>query len=139
VSQDLLERALREHERWAKDWQIPTEITRALAERHGLEAERIIEAALPKAAGALDAEEWMWMAEALHAMDKTMCLSLTDFYLRRTHLILAREDHGLPFAPALARVMGERLDWDADEQKKQINALQNQLRWELASTMPSRA
>ncbi|MGZ3723423.1 MAG: glycerol-3-phosphate dehydrogenase C-terminal domain-containing protein, partial [Bdellovibrionales bacterium] len=135
VTENLLERAQIEHKIWAKDWQIPEQVTRALADRHGLEARNIIRQALPVRARCKDAEEWMWCAEALHAIENTMCLSLTDFYLRRTHLILAREDHGLLFAKAIAQVMGERLGWDANRREHEINALQNQLAFELAATM----
>jgi len=135
VSENLLERARSEARRWAEDWQLPESVTIALAERHGLEAEKIIEQALPVRARCKDPEEWMWCAEALHAITHTMCLSLTDFYLRRTHLILAREDHGLTFVPAIAQVMGERLGWDGKRQNDEINALQNQLNWELHATL----
>ena len=135
VTDSLFERAKVEHTRWAEDWHLPLEITFALAERHGLEAEIIIQKALPLRARCKDAEEWMWCAEALHALEHTMCLTLTDFYLRRTHLILAREDHGIPFAKTIARVMGERLGWSERRQTDEINALQNQLVWELEATL----
>lgn len=135
VTESLLVRARNEQVRWAKDWMLPEAITSALAERHGLEAEQIIINALPLRARCKDPEEWMWCAEALHAIAETMCLTLTDFYLRRTHLILAREDHGLPFARVLAQVMGERLGWDQKRQIDEINALQNQLAWELGATL----
>lgn len=135
VTDSLFERAKREHLQWAADWHLPPEITAALAERHGLEAEILIQRALPLRARCKDAEEWMWCAEALHAIEHTMCLSLTDFYLRRTHLILAREDHGVPFARVIAQVMGERLGWSESRQRDEINALQNQLAWELEATL----
>ena len=135
VTENLLARAQLESAQWAKDWQLPAEITRTLADRHGMEAEKIIRQALPLLSGCADAEEWMWATEALHAVEQTMCLTLTDFYLRRTHLILARADHGLPFAEKCAAVMGERLGWDRERQKSEINALQNHLAWELAATI----
>jgi len=137
VTESLFERAKSEHVKWSKDWQLPEEVTFALAARHGLEAEKIIHAALVLRARHRDPEEWMWCAEALHAIEETMCLSLKDFYLRRTHLILSREDHGRPFVKAIAQVMGERLGWDSNRQLAEINALQNQLAWELAATISS--
>ena len=114
---------------------MPVEITQALASRHGLEAEKIIREALPLRARCKDPEIWMWCAEALHAIEHTMCLSLTDFFVRRTPLTLARVDHGVPFAATIAQVMGERLGWDSKRQSEEINALQNQLRWDLAATI----
>jgi glycerol-3-phosphate dehydrogenase len=137
VTEELLERALRLVPSWTQEWGLPQSLVTELATRHGLEARRIVQEALPLRATIPDAEEWMWCAEALHAIEHTMCLTLTDFYLRRTHLILAREDHGRPFVAGIARVMGERLGWDAQRRQEQINALQNQLSWELAATISS--
>ncbi len=135
VTENLLERAKTEHEKWARDWSLPPSITKALADRHGLEAEMIWREARPLRLKIKDPEEWMWCAEALHAITHTMCLTLTDFYLRRTHLVLAREDHGLPFAKNIAQVMGVRLGWDSKRQSEEINALQNQLAFELSATI----
>lgn len=135
VTENLLERARTEHVSWARDWNLPPAITAELADRHGLEAELLIRRALPLRAWTRDAEEWMWCAEALHAVEHTLCLNLSDFYLRRTHLVLARKDHGWPFAKAIARAMAEALGWDSKRQTEEINALQNQLSFELAATI----
>ena len=134
VTETLFERAKFEHPQWAKACGLPEEITAKLADRHGLEARLIIRQALPVFARTANAEEWMWCAEALHAIEHTMCLTLTDFYLRRTHLVLARADHGLPFAKAIAQVMGDRLGWDQRRRAEEINALQNQIAFELSAT-----
>ena len=75
----------------------------------------------------------MWCAEALHAVKHTMCLHLSDFYFRRTPLILSREDHGMSFVKSIADVMGEQLRWSASEKLEQINALQNKITWEFKS------
>lgn len=133
VTDALLERAQIGHRVWAKEYAIAEQVTGALADRHGLEAQAIIRQALPVRMRCRDDEEWMWVAEALHAIENTMCLSLTDFYFRRTHLVLAREDHGLTFAKAIAQVMGERLGWDQKRRESEINALQNQIAHELSA------
>jgi glycerol-3-phosphate dehydrogenase len=135
VTEALLARAVGEHLRWSDELSLSSSVTAELAERHGLEAEQIIAEALPLRARVPNDEEWMWCAEALHAVRNTMCLRLADFYFRRTHLILMRTDHGMPFAKSIAQTMGEVLDWDAREQQAQINALQNQLSWELSATI----
>ncbi len=135
VTTHLLDRARQEHVRWARDWNLPETITAEVADRHGLEGERILEDALAWRTAIRDPEEWMWCAEALHAIEHTMCLHLADFYLRRTHLVLARADHGKPFVQNIARVMGERLGWDSKRREGEINALQNQLDWELSATI----
>ena len=91
VTESLLERAQIEHRLGAKRlataagsdadaWRIGTAWRLKLDRGAALAGQRAVK----------DAEEWMWCAEALHAIEHTMCLSLGDFYLRRTHLVLAR-------------------------------------------------
>lgn len=133
ITDSLLERARQVHQTW--DSQLPFDITRALAERHGLEAEIIIQNARAAHVMASTPEEWSWCAEALHAVNYTLCLSLKDFYSRRTPLILSRRDHGVPFAEAIALVMAQHLGWDEKRTLQEINALQNHLAWELAATI----
>lgn len=132
VTPELLERAMKDCEAWLPARQ--RSLARALAERHGMEGESIV----LRSSGLIpekikDLTERLWCMEALHAVDQTMCLHLTDFYLRRTPLVLSRADHGLPFANAIAEVMGQRLGWSADRQRDEFNALQNQIAWDLSA------
>lgn len=132
VTESTLERARRE----CRDWsQLPPKLNRQLADRHGMEAEEILERGAHTLGPMQDPEEWMWCAEALHAVEHTMCVRLVDFYYRRTPMVLARKDHGLHFAKAIARTMGDRLGWSESRQKDEINALQNRLSWDLAAVI----
>jgi glycerol-3-phosphate dehydrogenase len=135
VTDALLERARREHRDWAQALKISETFTGLLADRHGLEAQEILWRAFKELGGERNprSEEWLWCAEALFAMDSSMCLHLTDFYFRRTPLVLSRADHGLPFARAIAQVMGRRLGWSLQQCEEEINALQKQITWELAA------
>jgi glycerol-3-phosphate dehydrogenase len=135
ASEELWQRARKEHVQWAKDWMLPEAVTQLLAERHGLEGEKLIRAALPWREKCADPWEWLWCAEAIHAVDQTMCLSLTDFYFRRTHLVLERPDHGRPFVAAVVAAMGDRLNWDSQRRANEINALQKQQAWDLSVTI----
>jgi glycerol-3-phosphate dehydrogenase len=135
VTDVLFERAQALHPTWAAQWGLPPAITAEMALRHGLEAEIILQNALEWRERIPDLEAWMWAAEALHAMNETMCLSLEDFFLRRTHLVLARADHGMKFVPAVVQVMAAHLGWDESRRQAEINALQKRLSWELASTI----
>jgi glycerol-3-phosphate dehydrogenase len=59
---------------------------------------------------AIRGEERLWALEAAHAIEETMCLSVGDFLLRRTPLVLSRPDHGRKFAgPAVRAVFKELL------------------------------
>lgn len=132
VTEARLERARAEHTEWARNYGVPAEITSLLADRHGGEAPAIM-AAMDRADFA-DPWAWLWCAEALHAVQDTMCIHLTDFYFRRTPLVLSRADHGLPFAKSIAAVMAGPLGWSEARQKQEFNALQNQIQSELSAT-----
>lgn len=132
VTEDSLERARREQQDWSRTYDLPVEVTALLADRHGMEARSILENF--SRSKAIEPWQWLWSAEALHAVNKTMCLHLTDFYFRRTPLVLSRTDHGLPFARGIAEVMGESLGWSEEQKTAEFNALQNQIQRELSAT-----
>lgn len=136
VSDSLLDRAKTEYRTWAEQLWIDPAVCAKLAERHGMEGFHLAEAAVAEGVDRHLPSEWMWCAEALHAVEQTMCLHLTDFYFRRTPLVLSRRDHGIPFAKAIAETMGRRLGWNMSRQLEEINALQNQISRELAATQP---
>ena len=70
------------------------------------------------------------IAEIHYAVKKEMCLSLSDFMLRRTQLQLL-EHQGLDCAEKIANVIGELLDWNDKEIKKQITNYKKDLCWNL--------
>lgn len=72
-------------------------------------------------------ESRYWMLEAQHAIDTTMCLSLQDFYFRRSSLYLAYQDHGLQFLPEISDVFKERLNLNSEEVNAQISDLEKQV------------
>jgi glycerol-3-phosphate dehydrogenase len=135
VTPFLLDRALRQQAQWADEFALPQKFTKLLADRHGLEGHDILERAdrtlrfIPGDSN----EEWVWAAEALHAVEHTMCLHLRDFYFRRSPLVLSRRDHGLPFKEAIAHAMGDALGWSAAQKAEEINALQKKIAWEFAA------
>jgi glycerol-3-phosphate dehydrogenase len=133
VTAPLWERARNESEHLAERWGIPEKIAAQLAFRHGLEADKIVEESYGLIPSSTDIDEILWGMEAVHAAEHTLCLTLTDFYFRRTPMILARADHGIPFAANLAKVLGHRLNWSDSRRAEEINALQKHLAWELES------
>lgn len=137
ITESWFERAQIESSHWARKYRLPAATTAKLAARHGLESLNIIETALSDLTLNSNDQEWLWNAEALHAVDHTMCLHLADFYFRRTPLVLAEPDHGLRFVKSLAGTMAARLGWSKARELDEINALQNQLAWDLAATLSS--
>jgi glycerol-3-phosphate dehydrogenase len=99
----------------ARDFQRSPGDVRLLCERYGAEAERIL---------ARYSSEWSyWQLEAAQAIETTMCLNLTDFYLRRVPLYLATPGHGLDFAEGVGRVFQHLLRWDDATLAEQLRAL----------------
>ena len=60
------------------------------------------------------------MAEVAYAVQHEMALTLSDVLIRRTHVIYEVRDGGLPRAPAVAKLMAERLGWDEMERERQV-------------------
>lgn len=60
------------------------------------------------------------MAEAIHAVQHEMALTLSDVLIRRTHVIYEVPNGGLNRARAVAEVMATRLGWDAAEVERQV-------------------
>jgi glycerol-3-phosphate dehydrogenase len=59
-------------------------------------------------------------AEALFAAEEEMALTLEDFMLRRTELMLFDRGHGLDASEEAARLMGSVLGWDGRERRRQV-------------------
>ncbi|HUT80431.1 MAG TPA: glycerol-3-phosphate dehydrogenase/oxidase [Candidatus Bathyarchaeia archaeon] len=68
------------------------------------------------------------LAEIIHAIDFEMCLSLSDFMLRRTQLQLL-ENQGLDCINKIGDVMARKLGWNDKEKKKQLEEYKNNLTW----------
>lgn len=91
-------------------------VGQALALRHGHEGQLIKEMYS-------SITQDYWQLEALHAIDHTMCLNITDFYSRRVHLVLAENDHGLSYLDQIAEMFKNRLQLSQSEitqQKKDL-------------------
>jgi glycerol-3-phosphate dehydrogenase len=61
-----------------------------------------------------------WAYEALHALDSTMCLNIVDFFIRRTPLFLANQDHGQQILPEILPLFQEFLGWSDQQTQQQI-------------------
>lgn len=132
VTVGLLEAAKNASPRWSKKFRVSAKIVELLAERHGMEARDILARYLPEIRDhSRNDDELFYGLEALHAIDATMCVSLTDFVFRRTHLFLAETDHGESVWNFLSKVMATRLGWSEEKRLDQINALQKQIHFEL--------
>jgi glycerol-3-phosphate dehydrogenase len=132
VTPALYESAKANKQAWARRFQIPFEVMNDLVERHGQEAldicERYLDQIKPHSTSIA---ALTYGLEALHAIDHTMCLSLRDFIFRRTHLFLADREHGKNVWEFLSKIMANRLGWTESQRVEQINALQNQISFEL--------
>ena len=109
--------------RWSREFDLNVGVVNFLVERHGEEAHEI----LSKHGEMAKSSQLppIWFLEAHHALESTMCLNLLDFYLRRSPLFLAGEQHGYLWSEHLAKIFQNRVGWDSKERITQINALQD--------------
>lgn len=126
VTPDRMARARIQTNSIAEEFHREREVVEALVERHGEEAIDILKAH-PKANG----RNILWALEAEHAISETMCLSLVDFYVRRTPLFLSRRDHGLLMLNEIAKVFQSRFGWSEAEKNQQVNALHEYIQSEM--------
>lgn len=131
-----MEEAERAAEQWAHEFHLTQAHAAFLASRHGLEAPDMLEAARVAHGSGNHAyassDEILWTAEAHHAIHHTMCLNLTDFYVRRSPLFLARADHGLPLIALISRVFARELGWSDSKRQQEAASVQQYIRKELA-------
>ncbi len=73
-----------------------------------------------------------WQLEAAQAIHTTMCLNLTDFYIRRVPLFLAYSDHGLSELNSISEVFRNELNLSEPELEKQKNDLLNYIKNEFS-------
>lgn len=66
-------------------------------------------------------------AQLLHGMRNQMILHLEDFYLRRSPLYLARQDHGLPWAESLSKVWAGEMGVGEEARLAELHRLQIEL------------
>lgn len=118
VDKKSYEQALKQIPVWEKEFVKDHFVVDYLAKRHGMEAPRVL-SLVKKWSDQHSLQESMWMAEAEFAIENTMCLSLVDFYWRRSPLFLATENHGLEFLDGLLKVFTEKLGWSPEKQEQE--------------------
>ena len=99
--------------------------------RHAGESRKILKIIADKYSH-YSSEQAYWMGEADFAINETCCLSLRDFYWRRSPLFLSYEDHGMSLLEGLSQVFKEELSLSADEISKQIDQVKQQIQTDLS-------
>lgn len=100
---------------WAKETGHSEQDMMLLAERYGMEGERIL--------NEYPESYTYWQLEAAQAIDHTMCLSLKDFYTRRVPLFLGNRMHGVQFMDEIGAVFQAKLGWSDAELHDQKHLL----------------
>ncbi len=104
-----------------------------LISRHGGEALDILQLGQRTVSDQnLNSEQKFWELEAEHAIRHTMCITLVDFFYRRSNLVLSRRDHGLIHLVNISRVFARNLGWSEAERQEQMTRVQAHIRHELA-------
>lgn len=119
-------------EEWSREFNLAIEQTQKLVDRHGPEAFDIL-AYTQSYQHVEDYELKLWLIEAEHAIQHGMCLSLADFYLRRSPLFLSYPSNGFKYLEPIAEVFKERLLLSEEQLQAQKNALhqhkQKEMSW----------
>jgi len=128
VSEENYLRAFQYIEHWSKDFAIPVSVVQQLVERHGMETESILLEGIRRRIKSL------WGLEAIHAIHNTHCGHLTDFFFRRTPLVLSRRDHGRPLAESVALLFQMELGWSEEQREAELVELEkllaHEFRWQ---------
>jgi glycerol-3-phosphate dehydrogenase len=69
---------------------------------------------------------YIW-AQVPYAVQQEMALTLSDFMIRRTHIIHEAGDQGLDCAMEVAATMAPYLGWDSDEIERQVQDYREQV------------
>lgn len=120
---DAFHQALALTDVWSSRYRRAIAEVRLLAERYGMEAEKILEEN-PQSFS-------YWQLEAVQAVDQTMCHHLVDFYTRRVPLFLADRNHGLHNLEEIAVVFQEKLGWSDSRVEEEKHSLQHYMAHEL--------
>ena len=67
-------------------------------------------------------------AEVPYAIQNEMAMTLSDWMIRRAHIIHEDKDQGLGSAPEVAAMMAPYLGWDAGEVARQVDEYRQQVR-----------
>lgn len=126
---DKLSRSKHKVDRWSHEFGLDVDTVHTLVERHGEEALKLLESHSHRVR---QSEHPLWQIEALHAIQSTMCLTLKDFYLRRSPLFLANKDHGLKYLSSIAEIFRAELGINATDDSLRNEAIDSHLRHEMS-------
>ena len=129
-----IEQARAQAEEWSERFGLDLERVHILIERHGAEALDILEHGdISPLQGHASPEQILWSIEAQHAIRSTMCLSVLDFYTRRSPLFLAQKDHGVGLLRTLGLIFQRAYNWSdartSDECQRVLNYVHHELAW----------
>lgn len=116
--------ALAGYSNWKRSQNLSLNEVRSLAERYGLEAEKM----------AIEFSNMNGLEiEAAQAIQHTMCLNLTDFYSRRVPTFLSSQEHGLQTLNSVGKIFQKYFDWSEprleEEKQKYREYVQQELNW----------
>jgi glycerol-3-phosphate dehydrogenase len=117
---------------YARETGIAPKLISAWLERHGQEGLRLMEI-FTQLPDHFSDEVRFWQSEAIFAIQNTMCLHLSDFYLRRSPLFLASDKNGSKFLPGILEAMASIFGWSdarqTEEKERLIAHARRELGW----------
>ena len=105
-----------------ENWGVPRQAAYHLLDTYGTDYLKVLTYARqsPELLQPLAPDVPVLAAEAVYAVEEEMALTLEDFMVRRTELMLFEPEHGLEAAGHAATLMGEALGWGRQQRQEQI-------------------
>lgn len=129
VNFDSMQKARASISRWCRNTGFSSDLLEKMVDRHGLEAADILAFKKPDEKAS---EDLLWVLEARHAIQNTMCVSLRDYFFRRTPLFLSYKDHGHQFLDSISNCFKDEFGWSDEELSNQIKELKEQENFDLS-------
>jgi len=112
---------------WKKiqvEYGFETDISQHLAQKYGIKAEHVgaIVRQKPELAARLLAGFPFIKAEIVYTVREEMACTLRDFLARRIRLEIIDWQAAIQAAPVVAKIMGDELEWTADQQQNKAEA-----------------
>lgn len=107
-----------------EQWRLEQETAQRLLKLYGTEHVRVLAMGLRdrKLLQPLAPDCPVLRAEALYAAEEEMALTLEDFMLRRSELMLFDHDHGLDASEEAARLIGDVIGWGRAQRKREVSS-----------------
>lgn len=136
VSEQKLQEAESKKLNWASQFHVSQAVVDHFIDRFGYEAKSILDKFSSHAHHLGSDFEKIWVIEAHHAIENSMCMSIKDFFVRRTPLVLANKTHGFALKALIIDVFKQKLSLTDTEAATQWSSFETHFTHEMGWRTP---